>query len=90
MFNVKFVCYSFIYMTKILQYAIDFVGKFQSVTIKTCLNFIFYSEVLCQEALQLTIGNNLLWSVSRDTQEGVEGKFSIFSTLSLLFEHEIV
>jgi len=34
-----------------------------------------FSEVLCQEALQTTIGNNLLWSTSRDTQEGIQGEF---------------
>ena len=31
--------------------------------------------MLCQEALQLTIGNHLVWSASRDTQEGVQGEF---------------
>ncbi|CAF0850601.1 unnamed protein product [Rotaria sp. Silwood1] len=31
----------------------------------------FCREVLCGEALQLTIGNNFVWSTSRDTQEGV-------------------
>lgn len=35
---------------------------------------LLFSEVLCQEALQATIGDNLLWSSSRDTQEGVKGK----------------
>ncbi len=41
----------------------------------------FCSEVLCQEALQLTIGNNLLWSTSRDTQEGIQGKYFLYFLL---------
>jgi hypothetical protein len=34
----------------------------------------FFREVLCEDALQATIGDNLLWSASRDTQEGSNGK----------------
>lgn len=32
----------------------------------------FCREVLCQEAVRTTIGNNLLWSASRDIQEGAQ------------------
>ncbi|CAF3095044.1 unnamed protein product [Rotaria socialis] len=31
----------------------------------------FCREVLCEEALRTTIGDNLLWSASSDTQEGI-------------------
>ncbi|CAF4359354.1 unnamed protein product, partial [Adineta steineri] len=29
-------------------------------------------EVLCGDAIQVTVGDNLFWSTSRDTQEGAE------------------
>ncbi|CAF3650727.1 unnamed protein product [Adineta steineri] len=32
----------------------------------------FSREVLCEDALRSTIGDNLLWSASRDTQEGAQ------------------
>ncbi len=85
MHNVKFVYYLFIYMIKIPLYAIDFVGKFSDLDFNP-LFIYFLSEVLCQEALQCTIGNHLLWSTSRDTQEGSQGKFvSFFLSLIMLF-----
>jgi hypothetical protein len=42
----------------------------------------FFSEVLGQDALKSTIGDNLFWSTSHDTQEGVAGKF-LFLFVSL-------
>jgi len=76
MLNKKFDCYLSIYTIKNPSYVIDFVSEFEfnrmiNVWFWTMLLF---SEVLCQEALQATIGDNLLWSSSRDTQEGVKGK----------------
>ncbi|UJR30964.1 hypothetical protein I4U23_018476 [Adineta vaga] len=32
----------------------------------------FCREVLCEDALRVTIGDNLIWSASRDTQEGAQ------------------
>ncbi|CAF3630180.1 unnamed protein product [Rotaria sordida] len=37
----------------------------------------FCREVLCEEVLRTTIGSNLLWSASSDTQEGVQASRSL-------------
>ena len=34
----------------------------------------FCREILCEDAFTAILGDNLLWSVSIDTQEGVRGK----------------
>jgi hypothetical protein len=48
--------------------------------------FVF-REVLCEEALRLTIGDHLLWSASIDTQEGSQGNEFFFVYIFLNLFH---
>jgi hypothetical protein len=52
----------------------------------TCQQCSYFREVLCEEALQSTIGSHLLWSASTDTQEGMIGKIDVacFTSLRVL------
>ena len=48
---------------------------------KIISQLLFFREVLCEDALRSIVGNNLLWSASRDTQEGTLGKLLLTSIL---------
>ena len=71
--NVKLNYYLSICMTKIHHSVIDFPGKENLGLINISLSLSAFREVLCEDALQSTIGDNLVWSASTDTQEGAQG-----------------
>lgn len=45
--------------------------------------------MFCQEALQLIVGNNLVWSTSRDTHEGNQG-VSLFHLFYMMFMENLL
>jgi hypothetical protein len=67
-------------MKRIHHYVIDFAGELNNFKFVFFSLILFFREVLCEDALRSTIGDNLLWSASRDTQEGAQGN-SFFNYL---------